>query len=276
MATSSITSTSLPYTAKNFLDPRDFQIAFLSVFLIYGIIALDWSADWAKYLTLVSVSVIVQAIGERIVNKDRSSWKSAVITALGLCLLLKSGELWVLALASAVAIAGKFLIRYQGKHVFNPGNFAIVSVLLLTDQAWISPGQWGSGFTLFFFFGAAAAMVLLKVGRLDTCISFLITFALLEFSRTVLFLGWGPDVFLHKMCNGSFLLFTFFMITDPVTTPNDKKARVLWSVLIAVLAFILSHWLYIHTAPIWALVIAAPITALLDRKFKSSIFQWNR
>lgn len=258
------------------LDPRDFQIFFLSIFLCYGIYALDWGAEWSKYTTLIGVSLMVQLLGEWIVGNQQSSWKSAVITGLGLCLLLKSSELWVLALAATIAIAGKFLIRYKGKHVFNPGNLGIIAVLLLTDVAWISPGQWGSGFMLLFFFGAAATMVLLKVGRIDTCLSFLITFAVLEFSRTVLYLGWGPDVFFHKMCNGSFLLFTFFMITDPVTTPSDGKARIIWSVLIGVLAFVLSHWLYIHAAPIWALIIAAPLTALLDRKFKHSLFQWNR
>ncbi len=258
------------------LDPRDFQIFFLSIFLCYGIYALDWGAEWSKYTTLIGVSLMVQLLGEWIVGNQQSSWKSAVITGLGLCLLLKSSELWVLALAATIAIAGKFLIRYKGKHVFNPGNLGIIAVLLLTDVAWISPGQWGSGFMLLFFFGAAATMVLLKVGRIDTCLSFLITFAALEFSRTVLYLGWGPDVFFHKMCNGSFLLFTFFMITDPVTTPSDGKARIIWSVLIGVLAFVLSHWLYIHAAPIWALIIAAPLTALLDRKFKHSLFQWNR
>jgi Na+-transporting NADH:ubiquinone oxidoreductase subunit NqrB len=258
------------------LDPRDFQILFLSIFLFYGIWALDWGTEWSKYTTLIGVSLLTQIVGEWIVGKKQSSWKSAIITGLGLCLLLKSSELWVLALAAGGAIAGKFLIRYHGKHIFNPGNLGIILVLLFTDVAWISPGQWGSGFMLLFFFGAAATMVLLKVGRIDTCLSFLITFAALEFSRTVLFLGWGPDVFFHKMCNGSFLLFTFFMITDPVTTPSDRKARIIWSVLIGVLAFVLSHWLYIHAAPIWALVIAAPLTALLDRKFKHTLFQWNR
>ncbi|MCB0762445.1 MAG: RnfABCDGE type electron transport complex subunit D [Flavobacteriales bacterium] len=267
---------SLSHSDRKSLDPRDFQIVFLASFLLYGIIALDWAVEWDKYVVLLVTAVVVQLGFEKAFAKSKSSWKSAVITALGLSLLLKSGELWVLALAITLAIASKFLLRMDGKHVFNPGNFGIVAVLLLTGEAWVSPGQWGSGIMLLLFFGSAAAMVLLRVGRIDTCLTFLITYGVLEYIRTILYLGWTHDVFFHKMCNGSFLLFTFFMITDPVTTPNAPKARILWAVTIGGLAFFLSNWMYISTAPIWALIIVAPLTAVLDRKFKHQLFQWNR
>ena len=47
-------------------------------------------------------------------------------------------------LAAVVTIAGKFLIRVNGKHIFNPTNGGIVAMLLLTNQVWVSPGQWGA------------------------------------------------------------------------------------------------------------------------------------
>ncbi|MFK7968736.1 MAG: RnfABCDGE type electron transport complex subunit D [Bacteroidia bacterium] len=39
------------------------------------------------------------------------------------------------------------------------------------------------------------------------------------------------------MTNGSLLLFTFFMITDPMTTPNARKPRIVWAILIGIVSF---------------------------------------
>lgn len=259
----------------NFLrDARHFQIVYLSLFLVYGIFFLDWQADLSRYGILLAVCLGVQAIGIQRTGKSWSSLKSALITALGLCLLLKANSVSTLVLGAAVAVGSKFLIRYRGKHLFNPANIGIIIALLLTGDAWVSPGQWGNSTLLVYFFGGAALMVLLKVGRIDTSLAFLGTFAALEYMRTVLFLGWEFEVFAHKMASGTLLLFAFFMITDPMTTPNAPKARILWAAGIAMLTFFLTNWFYVHTAPIWALVIYSPLTVILDRVFVFQQFKW--
>jgi Na+-translocating ferredoxin:NAD+ oxidoreductase RnfD subunit len=76
------------------------------------------------------------------------------------------------------------------------------------------------------------------------------------------------------MQNGSLLLFAFFMITDPKTTPNAPVARIIWSMLVGVITFVVTNWLYFHTAPIWVLFFIAPLTVLFDRFFKHKPFQW--
>lgn len=258
-----------------FRDARHFQIIYLASFLVYGIVFLGWEVDLWKYGTLIGTCLIVQIVAANVVKKDLRSLKSGLITALGLCLLLKSNSYSTLILAATVAIAGKFLIRYKGKHIFNPANLGLVAAIVLTGDAWVSPGQWGNSAILLYFFGAAALIVLLKVGRLDTSLVFLGSFIAFEYCRTVLYLGWGLDVLYHKLLNGSFLLFTFFMITDPMTTPNKQKGRVLWSVVLAAISFLLTNWLYINTAPIWALFILSPFTALIDRYWKGQKFQWT-
>lgn len=261
---------------KNWLtrDARHFQIAYLGLFLLIGLSSLGWDLEWKSMSAVIATALTVQTICVYFTTKNYTSWKSALITALGLCLLLKANSIWVLCLAAALAIASKFIIRFNYKHVFNPANFGIILAILLTGEAWISPGQWGSAIILLFIIGVLGFIVLLKVGRLDTSLSFLLTFFLLEYCRTVLYLGWGWDVLLHKFTNGSFLLFTFFMITDPVTTPNHPKARILWAILIAFVAFSMTNWFYLHTAPIWALIVISPLTVILDKYLKGKRFQW--
>ena len=261
--------------AQQFLkDARHFQIVYLSLFLVYGIFYLGWQADISAYGLVIGTCLGVQGIFIGLTGKSRSSLKSALITALGLCLLLKVNNPATLVFAASVAISSKFLIRVNQKHLFNPANIGIIAALAFSGDAWVSPGQWGNNALMVYFFGAAALMVLLKVGRIDTSLAFLATFAVLEYLRTVVFLGWGMDVLTHKLSSGTLLLFAFFMITDPVTTPNAPKARILWASGIALLTFFLTNWFYVHTAPIWALIIYSPLTVMLDRLFVYQKFKW--
>lgn len=258
-----------------FKDARHFQIAYLASFLILGIVLLDWSNEWVKFLLIINVSILVQFIGTSLTNKNYSSWKSALITALGLCLLFKSNHLSTAMIGSAIAIASKFIIRVNGKHVFNPVNIGIILGILITQDAWISPGQWGSHFIILFVLGVLGFLVLKKVNRIDASLTFIIVFGGLQWIRSIFYLGWSPDVFFHQMTSGTLVLFTFFMITDPMTTPNNRTARIIWVTLISLVAFLMSNYLYVYAAPVWVLFFAAPLTPILDKFFIEKKFEWK-
>ena len=255
-------------------DGRHFQIAFLLSFLCYGISALQWDAELGRYAILAATCLATQGLFVLVHGLEWRTLKSAAVTTLGLCLLFKSGSPITLVLGGFVAIASKFVLRVRGKHVFNPANVGIVAAMLLTGDAWVSPGQWGSGAALVFLVGAAGLMVVLRVGRIDTSIAFLLAYAALQFVRNVLYLGWGVDVWLHQLTNGSLLLFTFFMITDPVTTPGAVRARVGWSILVAFVAFVLSWKFLVNAAPVWALFFISATTPIVDLLWKSERFNW--
>lgn len=245
------------------------------MFLLYGIFNLGWHRDGWQLLTLWTSALITQVVFCRIYHKPYDAWKSAAITALGLSLLLRAGDTWVYALAGFLAIASKFLIRYKGKHVFNPANFALVACVFGLKEAWVSPGQWGSDAILFYFIGGAGLMVLLRSARLDTAFTFLAVLFAAEALRSCLWLGWPADFLLHRFSNGSLLLFTFFMITDPMTTPNHPLARRIWAAAIALFTFWLSSFHYMQTAPVIALFVFSLSTPLFDRIWKHLPFRWN-
>lgn len=257
-------------------DPRYFQVLYLGSFLLFGISYLSWNSEVSTYLVIFATALLTQLVFTAYTTKRFSSVKSALITALGLCLLLKTGSEWVAALASFVAISSKFLIRVKNKHIFNPANIGIIAAIAITQQAWVAPGQWGSGVILWFLMGSAGLMMVLKVGRIDTAITFLIVFGGLLFARQVLYLGWETEVWLHKMSNGTLLLFAFFMITDPMTTPNHKKARIVWAAAIGLFLFVVSNFYYIQSAAIWILFFISPFTPLFDRLFKAEKYVWTQ
>jgi Na+-transporting NADH:ubiquinone oxidoreductase subunit NqrB len=174
-----------------------------------------------------------------------------------------------------IAIGSKFILKFNQKHFFNPANIGIILSILITGDAWISPAQWGNAAILVFIIGSLGLSVVLKVGKLDTTIAFLIAYLGLEFLRTFIYKGWPIDHFTHLLSSGSLLLFSFFMITDPVSSPNHKWARIAWAVAIGVGSFYLASFRFINGAPIWALFYFSFFTPLFDYVFRSNPFKWS-
>ncbi len=266
-----------------FKDARYFQLLFQSVFLSYGIFYLHWYADWWLYATYFGTSILTQVLFEYFLGKKdisyskriRFSFPSVLISSFGLSLLLKTNAIEVAMFAAFISIASKFLIRIKGKHIFNPSALGIVAAIGLTNNAWFSPGQWGSGTVLLFGISCLGCIVVTKVQKLDTSLAFLGTFASLLFIRQIIFLGWPLDFFVQSISTGSLLLFSFFMITDPKTIPNNKWARIVWCILVASVAFYLTTFKFINGAPIYVLVIAQPLVPFMDWLFKAKQFEWK-
>lgn len=267
-----------------FKDARDAQIAFLGVFLVLGISTRDWTLHPGLMGAIALSCFTTQWLAQVLIPKLQGqatrlwqippSWKSALITTLGLCLLLRGNHYWSMALAGAVAIASKFIFRAGQKHFFNPANFGIVMALLITPDAWVSPGQWGAQAWYFMLFLGAGGLVLKWVGRWETSAAFLLTYGGLEAVRYA-WLGWTPDVFLHKLMSGSLLLFALFMVTDPRSIPNARTARIVWAVLVAWFTFLLQEEFFITTGMFWALFALAPLTPLFDRLWSGKTFEWS-
>jgi hypothetical protein len=205
----------------------------------------------------------------------RSWGLSALITALSLCLLLKTNHQWTSLLATFLAVSSKYIFRIGQKHLFNPSAFGMAATVLITGDAWLSPGQWGNGTVLFFLILTLGTIVTTQVQKLDTSLSFLLTFGGLLYWRQVLSLGWPTDYFLHSISSGSLLLFSFFMISDPKTAPNHPLARVLWAMAIAILSFYLSAFRWMYNTPVWMLVALAPLVPILDHLFPARSYQWR-
>ncbi|MBW4565398.1 MAG: RnfABCDGE type electron transport complex subunit D [Mojavia pulchra JT2-VF2] len=257
-------------------DIRDYQILFLSLFLVLGIGTRDWTLRPELIGVAIATCLSTQWIFSLIIGKEQMiNVRSALITSLGLSLLLRADNWTTMALAAASAITSKFIFRFGDKHFFNPANFGIITALLLTSDAWVSPGQWGEDWWYGLLFVGTGGMILQRVGRWDTTATFLGAYSLLEAIRN-LWLGWTWDVYCHRLMSGSLLLFALFMVTDPRSIPNARIGRIVWALCIAIVTFILRNYFFISTAVFWALFILAPLTILLDALWLAPEYSWSQ
>jgi Na+-transporting NADH:ubiquinone oxidoreductase subunit NqrB len=125
-------------------DARLYQIAFQAVLLTVGVLVRDFALDPRQMLLTFAAGLVTQWLWLKALDLEHKGALSALITCFGLSLLLRSDTLWVHPLAAVIAISAKFLLRVNGKHVFNPANLGVIVALVLLPGAWVSPGQWGA------------------------------------------------------------------------------------------------------------------------------------
>jgi len=255
-------------------DPRYYQIAVLGVLLSYGILVLDFGIRAHNAAAVFTAALLTQYLAGRLLGIARFDPLSPLITSLSLTLLLRTDAVWLAALAAIVAIGSKFVLRIKGKHIFNPANFALVTLMLLSDHAWVSSGQWGNAAIVSLTLASLGLIVITRARRAETTFAFIVAYATLIFGRAV-WLGDPISIPMHQLQNGALLIFSFFMISDPRTSPNTAFGRCLFATLVAGLAFTIQFVFYQPNGPILALIMTAPLVPVIDAVFSGNAYRWN-
>ncbi len=259
-------------------DARLYQIVFLAALLTIGVLARDFSLQWQQMALTFAAGLAAQTLWVRHLRLPHTGLLSALITCFGLSILLRADSWWVHPLVAVLAVSAKFTLRFNGKHLFNPANLGVILAITLLPGTWISPGQWGSDLAAALLFIALGSVVTQRARRVDTSWIFLATFLALAALRL-----WWIEVpparigtlVLHQLQNGALLLFAFFMLSDPMTTPNHPGARVFHAVAVALLAWAWQMLLYQPAGPVWALFLLVPLVPLLDHFFAGKRHTWQ-
>ena len=169
----------------------------------------------------------------------------AHISALAVGMLVYGNErLWVMSFASAAAIASKALFRVRvgpilengtraSRHFLNPSNFGVSLTLLLVPWAGGAPpyqyvenvtGAWEVGLPLLVF--VTGSLLNTKfTGRMPLAAAWVAGFVVQGLARAGLN-GTPWEATLAPMTGLAFVLYTFYMITDPGTTPEQPWSQV--------------------------------------------------
>ena len=236
---------------------RRFAIT-ISVVNILGHIVLGFESSWAQmfvalltaYATEIVLEIVDARANQRAYRFAGGIWKlidfllPAHIAGLAVAMLLYTGELLLpFVFAAAVAIASKALftapVDKSKRHFLNPSNTGIaMTVLLFPALAPIMPWQFTEGLST----GTSRAFPVLLVclgifmnwrysKRLPLVLGWVIAFALQGELRCVM--NDLPFIVgLIPMTGVGFVLFTFYMVTDPGSTPTDWREQVIFGSMI--------------------------------------------
>jgi Na+-translocating ferredoxin:NAD+ oxidoreductase RnfD subunit len=163
----------------------------------------------------------------------------ALLTGLIVAMVLSPMEPWyVAAITSAIGVLSKYAIRAGKANVFNPAALALVATFY-----WFNTGQswWGAlpeltPFALVLLF-ATGVYITDRVNKIPLVLWFLGAYYLLVTITAfagdparVAALYRAPD--LHAA-----LFFSFFMLTDPPTSPPKQRDQLVYGVIAAVASY---------------------------------------
>jgi Na+-transporting NADH:ubiquinone oxidoreductase subunit NqrB len=256
-------------------DPRLYQIGTLASLLGYGLLRLDFDLPLVQAGSILASALVTQFACTRMWGLPAYDPRSALISGLSLCLLLRTNSLLLAITAAVVTIASKFVIRVNGKHLFNPTNIGVVLMMLATGLVWVSPGQWGNVAFFAFLMACLGGLVVNRAARSDVTFAFIGFYMALVFGRS-LWLGEPLVIPLHRLQSGALLLFTFFMISDPRTTPNSRAGRILFALLVASGAWYIQFRMFRTNGLLWSLAFFSPMVPLIDRFLPGTRYEWSR
>jgi Na+-transporting NADH:ubiquinone oxidoreductase subunit NqrB len=256
------------------LDARLFQIVFLGSLLLFGALLRDFALAWQQVALTFAAGLGAQAFWIGALDLKRVGYLSAFVTCLGTSILVRADSDWVHPLLAALAISAKFTIRIRGKHLYNPANLAVILAIAVVPGAWASPGQWGSDVVIGLWFVCLGVTVTTSARRLDIAWAFLAGYTAMLAARLFI-LGQPYAVLIHQLGNGGLLLFTFFMISDPMTTPNRRAPRLLYALIVAALAYAWQFVWFVPNGPVWALFLLTPLVPVIDWLWPGEKHVWR-
>jgi Na+-transporting NADH:ubiquinone oxidoreductase subunit NqrB len=255
-------NTSLVKRLANFVGKYPAPI-FITLILLVGQLSFGILDSYLNVLLSVATAVMTELILSRLFLGRWKNPANAYISGISVSILIRSTLAWPYALTAMISIACKYVLRYKGRHIWNPSNFGI-SWMLFTAP-FVVAGlsiQWGNNLYAMMVIWLLGLAIVYKAKKFHVTITYVLSFLFFAFLRSVL----TGDHFLTEaapLTGPMYQLFIFFMITDPATTVRGKKGQMLVAFLIAVVEFILRMNQLIY-APFYALFIVGPIALLTD------------
>lgn len=170
----------------------------------------------------------------------------AHITAMAISMLLYSNaSLMPIVFAAAAGVASKYLFRIsvegRYRHFFNPSNFGISLTLVVFHWVGIAPPYMFTENLRTTGDLVLPAIILCSGSFLNTrftkriplILAWLSTFAVQALLRST-FAGTPLTAPFLPMTGMAFLLFTFYMVSDPSTTPSKTLGQILFGAGVAV------------------------------------------
>ncbi len=213
--------------------------------LIIGSFVANIHLSWVDIVLILAFTLFIEHLF-LFFNKERTFYfsYSAISTAVGVIVLMYSAELWIYFVVIALGLFQKHFLTIRKKHLFNPSNFSLLMALLLFyNDAHMVLGQLGDELWLSIVVFVVAGIMLIRVDRWVIPLAFIFSYLALQY---LLVLSYDPVMIFEniylRFYSVTFMLFIYFMLTDPSVTPVSHKEQVIFAIFVALMATLLDRY----------------------------------
>jgi hypothetical protein len=279
-------------------DPRLHVAAVLVTLQVLGQTVLGFRLSVAQILICLATGALIEFVVAFFKDSAIMWPASGLLTGNSAAFILRTpgtlhGQwwslhgIWIFVGVVAISMASKYLIRWRGRHIFNPSNLGLVLAFTILgpkltepqDLWWIPPGPWL--IVTYAVLIVGGLLIAWELRLLGLELAFMAGFA--AFTALALALvpdhcmvaSWhvapmcGRELWQILVTSPELLVFGLFMIPDPRTVPDGPVARIAFGILVAILAVLLigptSLEFWTKTAILASLVIACALRFALVR-----------
>jgi Na+-translocating ferredoxin:NAD+ oxidoreductase RnfD subunit len=245
------------------IDKRYLAPILVTMVLVVGQITFGFLESWGRTMLAIASAIAIELVLGKLFTGKIPHLASAYISGISIGMLIRSPEIWPYALCSAISISSKYLIRVDGRHLWNPSNLGIVAMLVLASDTVASLSvQWGNTLLPMVTVWLFGAVIINALGRLHVTLTYVVSFIAFAAVRAAVtghpFLAEAAPI-----TGPMYQLYIFFMITDPKTTVRTRQGRMLTVFVVAAVEAGLRLMQFVHS-PYYALFIVGPIANLIE------------
>ena len=255
------------------VDARFVPPILITLILLAGQLTFGFLESWPKTGLAIAAAMATELILGRVFTGKWPHLASAYISGISVGILVRSPAIWPYLLCSAISITSKYVIRWRGRHLWNPSNFGIAMMLLLAPYAVATLSiQWGNNLMPMVVVWIIGSLIIARLKRFHITFTYVASFIAFAFLRSAITHDtWQAEV--APITGPMYQLFIFFMITDPKSTVLTKKGQILIAFLIAAVECVLRllHTFGPHAvdefsvhAPYYALFLVGPIANFIE------------
>jgi Na+-transporting NADH:ubiquinone oxidoreductase subunit NqrB len=245
------------------IDKRYLAPILVTIVLLVGQLTFGFLESWSRTVLAITTAIGVEVVLSRLMWGRWPHLASSYISGISIGMLVRSPAIWPYALCSAISITSKYVLRVDGRHIWNPSNFGIVAMLLLASDTVASLSvQWGNMLLPMLVVWAFGSVIIHSLGRFHITLTYVASF--LGFGLVRALVTGHP--FLSEIApitGPMYQLFIFFMITDPKTTVRSFRGQCLVAFLVAAVEAGFRLLQFVHS-PYYALFIVGPVANLVE------------
>jgi enediyne biosynthesis protein E5 len=243
---------------KRYLPPLLITSILLTAHLSFGILE-----GWERTALAIVTAIGAELAMGRITYGTWPHPASAYISGISAGILVRSPFLWPYFFTSLISIASKYVLRFKGRHLWNPTNFGVSAVVFLAPATVaVLSIQWGNVVAPMAVIWVLGTVITWRVGKLHISATYVASFLLFSFVRAAITgTPWLANV--APITGPMYQLFTFFMVTDPKTTVRSPRGQCLVVFLVAFVEMILRLNEIVY-APFYALFMVGPAALLVE------------
>ena len=257
-----------PVILPSLRDPRLHVAAVLLTLQVLGQTVLGFRLSIAQILACLAAGALIEFVVTFFKDKAIIWPASGLLTGNSTAFILRvpgtlhgqwwsTRGIWIFIGVVALGMASKYLIRWKGRHIFNPSNVALVIAFVVLgpkyteplDLWWIPMGPWMIVTYAILIIGGL--LIAWELRLLGLVLGFMVAFAaftalaLAPVPDHCMVASWhvtpmcGQDLWQILVTSPEILIFALFMVPDPRTVPESPLARVVFGIGVALLAVLL-------------------------------------